>query len=156
MRSKADRFTKLNGEWRAGFSLSAAAKMAGISDAVLTLWIDTGRFTPSIENRDPGAKVLLGWNRFSLTKQDVTRLRKLVESNVADREKVATEHVKGSDYTVQELTALWNIGVDKIRELFMDEPGVIKIQKPKKRGRRTYVTLRIPEAVAERVRRRLA
>lgn len=78
----------------------------------------------------------------------------MVEGNSTKREKVETTHIKGSHYTVQELASLWGLGVDKIRELFEDEQGVIKIQRPPKRGRRAYVTLRIPENVAERVQRR--
>lgn len=63
-------------------------------------------------------------------------------------------HVKGSHFTVQELAALWGLGVDKIRELFENEPDLIKLKNPPKKGQRAYVTLRIPEAVAARVQRR--
>jgi hypothetical protein len=36
--------------------------------------------------------------------------------------------------------------------MFQDEPGVLKIGKENRRnGKRDYVTLRIPEAVARRV-----
>lgn len=62
--------------------------------------------------------------------------------------------MKGSHFTVQELAALWGLGVDKIRELFENEPDLIKLKNPPKKGQRAYVTLRIPEAVAARVQRR--
>lgn len=88
------------------------------------------------------------------TDDDVERLRHIVENTAAPRVKAETSHVKGTDYTVQELANLWSLGVDKIRELFENEPDVLKIQKPPKRGKRQYVTLRIPERVAERVKRR--
>ena len=60
----------------------------------------------------------------------------------------------GSHYSVQELAAVWGLGVDKVRELFESEPDVIKLQSPPKKGKRAYVTLRIPEKVADRVQRR--
>jgi hypothetical protein len=66
------------------------------------------------------------------------------------------EHVKGTNYTVQELAKLWQFSPDKVRELFENEPGVLKIKNPPKKGKRAYTTLRIPESVAERVRRRLS
>lgn len=59
-----------------------------------------------------------------------------------------------------ELAEMWALSAPVIRELFADEPGVIKIGKPSRRiGRslkRSYYSLRIPESVAERVHRRLA
>jgi len=73
-------------------------------------------------------------------------------------ETTGSAHVKGRDYTVQELATLWNMSEDKIRELFADEPGVKKIpSKNKQRKKRsTYITLRIPESVADRVQRKLS
>ena len=99
---------------------------------------------------------VFGWSRFTLTVGVVERLREMVEATATKKAKVESAHTKGSHYSVQELSQTWGIGVDKIRELFQDEPGVIKIQKPAKKGRRAYVTLRIPENVAERVQRRLS
>ena len=64
----------------------------------------------------------------------------------------------GQDYTVTELAHEWGLSTDKIRELFSNEPGVKKLRDPKadKKRKRRYVTLRIPEAVAERVARKLS
>jgi hypothetical protein len=58
-------------------------------------------------------------------------------------------------YTAQELAAAWKLSDDTIRALFLDEPGVIVIQAPKKRGTRVYRTVRVPESVARRVWTRL-
>ena len=67
-------------------------------------------------------------------------------------------------YTVPELEEQWNFSDDFIRQLFINEPGVIKIVRPEdpnrigkngKKGKRPYVTLRIPESVAARVHERL-
>jgi len=156
------------------FSIGQAAKKVGIAESLLQLWIETGKIKPSIElsTRDvdfskyPAAVrnavrtlisengELWGWNRFVFSDEDVERLNFIVRRTDKARAKKQAEHNKGSHYTVQELATIWGLGVDKIRELFSDEQGVIKIQRPKRRGRRTYATLRIPEAVAERVQRR--
>jgi hypothetical protein len=53
--------------------------------------------------------------------------------------------------TPSELAARWNIDVDTIRDWFRDEPGVLKAGRDNDPRRRPYVTLRIPESVAQRV-----
>lgn len=56
-------------------------------------------------------------------------------------------------FTPEELGELWGLSADTIRRLFDEEPGVLVIQRSKRRSRR-YRTLRIPASVAERVHRR--
>ena len=56
--------------------------------------------------------------------------------------------------TVAELAALWRVSEDTIRRLFLNEPGVIVIHRPRRRTR-TYKSLRIPESVAQHVHKRL-
>jgi hypothetical protein len=62
-------------------------------------------------------------------------------------------------FTPIELAALWHLAPSKVRELFADELGVMRIGEPSRReGRkltRAYFTLRIPESVAVRVHTRL-
>lgn len=154
-------------------NLKQAAGAVGISEGLLILWVATKRFTPSIESSitsndftgvarralesyaGPGEQAL-GWNRFACTDEDVERLRGLVEKTAERSAKVESAHEKGAHYSVKELAAPWGLGVDKIRELFEDEPDVIKLKNPAKRGKRAYTTLRIPESVAARVQRRLS
>lgn len=50
---------------------------------------------------------------------------------------------------------MWGLGVDIIRRIFENEPGVIKIVSPERLHKRRYTTLRIPESVLRRVHRRL-
>lgn len=155
------------------FNLRQAAAQAGISEGLLHLWVGVGKITPSIDmsvtpdvadavQDSVGRKALKSFlgdessTRWIFTSDDVERLRKLVEQTAEKKAKTESAHVKGQHFSVQELAHLWGLGVDKIRELFKDEPGVIKIQRPLKRGRRVYTTLRIPENVAERVQRRLS
>jgi hypothetical protein len=53
-------------------------------------------------------------------------------------------------WTVPDLAAAVNLSRDTIRRLFSDEPGVIRIYKPKRNLRR-HAMLLIPESVVERV-----
>ena len=136
-------------------NLRRAAELAGISEGLLILWISTGKFKPSIElaGTIPGEDVpAFGWNRFLFDDEDIEKLRALIKRTT--KTKAASSHVKGSHYSVKELAAIWGLGVDKIRELFENEPDVIKLTNPPKKGKSSYVTLRIPEKVAERVQRR--
>jgi hypothetical protein len=57
-------------------------------------------------------------------------------------------------FTVQQVAATWGVSEDLVRELFQDEAGVLQITNPK-RGRRRYVSLRIPKSVVERVHRKM-
>ena len=58
-------------------------------------------------------------------------------------------------YAVSQIAELWNLSHDVVRKLFEREPGVLVIGDHGSRSRRRYVTLRIPQSVAERVHRRL-
>lgn len=62
-------------------------------------------------------------------------------------------------FSPAELGHLWGLSDTKIRRLFQDEPGVLKIGEPSRRlGRklkRSYYSLRIPESVALRVHERM-
>lgn len=57
-------------------------------------------------------------------------------------------------YTPAELAEIWGVDPETIRNVFRNEPGVLKLGNSG--GKRAYITLRIPESVAERVHRRLA
>jgi MarR-like DNA-binding transcriptional regulator SgrR of sgrS sRNA len=71
--------------------------------------------------------------------------------------KTEASPVKEQHYSVNELAALWNLSPDTVRRLFEQEPGVLIIRtKSGRYSRRRYITLRIPESVAERVHRRLS
>lgn len=59
-------------------------------------------------------------------------------------------------YTPMELAELWGVSAETIRNIFRDEEGVLKIGTTGGRYKRGYITLRIPEEVAERVHRRLS
>jgi hypothetical protein len=57
-------------------------------------------------------------------------------------------------YTPAELAKMWGVDPETIRNVFRNEPGVLKLRNDNRK--RTYITLRIPESIAERVHRRLS
>ena len=58
-------------------------------------------------------------------------------------------------YAPLELAKLWGFSVDKIRELFENEPDVLRVGHLERRYKRRYISLRIPESVVVAVHRRL-
>lgn len=58
-------------------------------------------------------------------------------------------------YSCAEVATLWSFDVETIRRLFENEPGIIVLQTPIRKGKRPYKTIRIPQNVLERVHQRL-
>ena len=55
-------------------------------------------------------------------------------------------------YSVHEVAEMWGLSAEKVRKMFQDVPGVLKIgfTSTSKKGRKPYVTLRIPASVLAR------
>ena len=136
--------------------------MAGISEALLALWLETNRFVPSMQlqlltpdRSHPLHDILMRDHAQVFSKQyvfnqaDITRLRSMVDSGRAFEK----EHVKGTNWTIAELARSWNFSTDTIREWFENEQGILMLERPKTRKKRGYKTFTIPEEVADRVKR---
>jgi hypothetical protein len=54
-------------------------------------------------------------------------------------------------YSVEQVGELWGLSPEKIRRIFRDVPGVLKLGHGETRSKRGYVVLRIPESVLQRV-----
>src|SRR5580704_13580627 len=59
-------------------------------------------------------------------------------------------------YSAKEIAELWGLCENSVRQLFKNEPGVVRIQRPRSRWKRDYTTLRIPKSVLDRVHRRMS
>ena len=57
-------------------------------------------------------------------------------------------------YTVKQLAERWGLDQSTVRRIFRDEPDVLRIPHLRRRGKRDYVSLRIPASVAARVHER--
>ena len=63
----------------------------------------------------------------------------------------AIQVVEEKKYSSEELAKLNGLHPSTVRKLFIDEPGVIRLGSPGRRGRRQRFVLRIPASVAARV-----
>lgn len=59
--------------------------------------------------------------------------------------------VKDKHYSVSEVATQWGVSTDLVRDIFKDEDGVLIVERPSTRTKRSYSTMRIPESVLERV-----
>jgi hypothetical protein len=59
-------------------------------------------------------------------------------------------------FCVQEISDLWGLSQNAVREIFKEEPGVVRIERPRSRYKRAYTTIRVPKSVLERVHRRMS
>jgi hypothetical protein len=57
-------------------------------------------------------------------------------------------------YTAADVAELWHLSETMVRELFAEQAGVLKFERPATRIKRAYTTLRIPQSVLDRVHRR--
>jgi hypothetical protein len=59
-------------------------------------------------------------------------------------------------FSPAEISDLWNLSADCVRNIFENEPGVLVIGNSiPRRGKRSYTTIRIPQSVLDRVHKRL-
>ena len=76
-----------------------------------------------------------------------------------NRTQVFASTLTEQHYQPGDLAKMWGLSPSKVRRLFENEPGVLRIGEPSRRvGRalkRSYFTMRIPESVAQRVHDRL-
>jgi hypothetical protein len=59
-------------------------------------------------------------------------------------------------YSQADLAKAWGISSESIRQIFREEPGVLRLGSDGGKHTRSYVTLRIPQSVAVRVHARLS
>lgn len=59
--------------------------------------------------------------------------------------------IKDKHWSVVEVAEQWGISTDLVRDIFKDEDGVLIVERPRTRTKRSYSTIRIPESVLERV-----
>ncbi len=58
-------------------------------------------------------------------------------------------------FSPDDLAKAWGVSAQTIRNVFKDEPDVLRLGNPPT-SKRSYVSLRIPQSVAMRVHRRLS
>jgi hypothetical protein len=145
-------------------SLKEAARRAGISEELLSLWVSTKRIKPAVSQP---ATALPIPGRPGVVREDfvapafcafddrnIEQIRALAEK---PEPKVRRKMQTDSEFlTVAQVAERWGLSSDTITRIFADEPGVIALGKEHPRGKRRRVTLRIPVEVVERVKRKRA
>jgi hypothetical protein len=59
-------------------------------------------------------------------------------------------------FSPADLAEAWGISTETVRQIFREEPGVLRLGSNGGKHTRSYVTLRIPQSVAVRVHARLS
>jgi hypothetical protein len=75
---------------------------------------------------------------------------------VQSAQHAATGPYDETHYTIEEIARQWQLSCDSVRRLFKDEPGVLAISPRKRKGKRPYMALRVPQSVLARVHRKLS
>jgi AraC-like DNA-binding protein len=149
------------------YSLKEAARRAGISEALLMLWVETKRIRPAtsmsavnlpVPNRPHEVREDFSVPAFyEFDERNIEQIRALAEKPQPKPPKPETVSTDKEFYSVADVALLWNLSPDSIRRIFSDEAGVITLgDGAARRGKRKRVTLRIPREVVERVRRKRA
>jgi hypothetical protein len=74
----------------------------------------------------------------------------------AVRDGVRPDSALERHFSIKEIAELWGLCENSVRDLFKEEPGVIRIHRPRSRYKRAYTTLRIPKSVLDRVHLRMS
>jgi AraC-like DNA-binding protein len=145
-------------------SLKQAAKLAGITEALLALWVEQGRVKPAVNTPAtplpvPGRPGLVREDFvapafYGFDDRNIEQIRALAEKPETKPRRKATPDAEF--LTVAQVAERWGLSSDTITRLFQDEPGVIPLGNANPRGKRRRVTLRIPVEVVERVKRKRA
>jgi hypothetical protein len=134
------------------------AELVDVKPVQLRVWLAEGKFKPCTTMKSPsslGAPAA----RYLFDEEDVRRLAEFVrKQSQGKRKPVQSERFVDdgtlTDFTVTQIASLWQLSPDTIQRMFQDEPDVVTLGDKNPRGKRRRVTLRIPRAVMERVKRR--
>lgn len=129
--------------------------------------LDKVRRSPSFLSWSPGPKsaesytITVGRGRsFEYVGKTYTNLGKTYTNLLDDKKYIGKTHtnliVDEKHYSPADLAKAWSFDVETVRNIFRDEPGVLKIGEKNPLHKRSYLTLRIPESVAVRVHKRLS
>ena len=131
-------------------TLQQAADLAGVKVAQIRVRIAMGELTPTAL----GTSVTTRETTYLFSEADVVRLKTLTFApRKRDNNEPFVDDGKQSDFTVAQIASMWQLSTDTIQRIFEDEPGVVTLGNKNPRGKRKRVTLRIPRAVMERVKK---
>jgi hypothetical protein len=139
------------------FTVEEAAELADIKPSLLKLWLETNNFKPSslakVTNMGMGGPIIT----YYFSESDIASLIQFAKNQEKQKPMKEVRFVDDGTldtFTVSQIASLWQLSRDTIQRLFQDEPGVQTLGERNPRGKRPRVTLRIPRAVMERVKKR--
>ena len=132
------------------------AEIVGVPAALLRLWLDAGKITATRTQKNN--QVIFGEEKvYFFTENDIQPIRRFAKKAAPKQREPKEQFVDDGEqetFTVAEIASLWRLSTDTIQRIFQDEPGVLPLGDRNPRGKRKRITLRIPRAVMERVKRR--
>jgi hypothetical protein len=93
---------------------------------------------------------------YYFSEEDIRRLTEFAEQQGKQKPASNGQFIddgKQENFTVSEIASLWKLSTDTIQGIFEDEPGVVVLGNKSPRAKRKRLTLRIPRAVVERVKK---
>lgn len=111
-----------------------------------------------LRNEVLASKKFLQWRTYPKSKSSLGRGQDFTYAG----EKHTNLVVDEKHFTPSELAKAWGVSAETVRQIFRDEPDVLRVGSNEpvapsiSRRRRSYVLLRIPESVALRVHKRLS
>jgi hypothetical protein len=131
-------------------TLQQAADLAGVKVAQIRVRIAMGELTP----KALGTSVTTRETTYLFSEADVVRLKTLTfVPRPKNGDEPFVDDGKQTDFTTAQIASMWQLSTDTIQRMFADEPGVVALGNKNPRGKRKRVTLRIPRAVMERVKK---
>jgi hypothetical protein len=127
-------------------TLKQAADLAGVEPRQILARIEIGKLKPA----KCGTSVTTGEVTYYFYEADMVRLENLTPTR---KRKETIDVDEQTDLTVKQIAQMWQLSTDTVQRLFQDEPGVIALGNKNPRGKRKRITLRIPRAVMERVKK---
>ena len=138
-------------------TLQDMAEIIGIPVPQLRLWLDAGKITAKTTYKN--SQVMLGGETaYLFSEDDIELVRQFAKKHSVPKQPESKEQFVDDGtldtFTVSQIASMWQLSTDTIQRLFEDEPGVTTLGDKNPRGKRRRITLRIPRAVMERVRKR--
>jgi hypothetical protein len=132
-------------------TLKQAADLAGVEPRQIEARVTIGELKPM----RCGTSITTGETTYYFYEADMVRLKTLtyVPREQNKQNETFIDDGRLSDFTVKQIALLWQLSTDTVQRLFQDEPGVIALGNKNPRGKRKRITLRIPRAVMERVKK---
>jgi hypothetical protein len=137
-------------------NLEDMAEIVGVPVAQLRLWLDTEKIKSTTTYKSN--QVMTGSeNVYHFSEDDIEPIRRFAKMHSAPKQRPKEQFVDDGEqenFTVAQIASLWQLSTDTIQRVFENEPGVLPLGNRNPRGKRKRITLRIPRAVMERVKRK--